>query len=201
VGSTLNPLHPMSLLSALVALLPLLSACGEGQRRVATPSSSTAVTNQAAPATTATFWYPAGTNQELKLIWVIQPAIDESEGGPRRPLEIIAQIGQAVHRVTLGPHDGVLIPSEQSFCNPSLKNATDVSLINFYTMGPETIVARRTQPTRLEILFTVEADDEPAKTHGTLATIPIPADAHIVDTIAKIVDGGREVPIDCSSKV
>jgi hypothetical protein len=93
----------------------------------------------------------------------------------------------------LGPQDGYLIPSEQSVCNPSLKNAEQVSVIRFYTMGPTAIVARRVQPTVLEISFTREADDEPAKTHGTLATLAIPADARIIDEVFE-----AEVPLDCS---
>ena len=140
-----------------------------------------------------------GRNQELELTWVVHPAVSESDGGPRRNLEIVARIGGAVHRVALGAHDGVLVPSEQSACDPSLKNAAEVSLIRFETMGPETIVARRVRPTLLEISFTVEADDEPAKTHGTLGTIPIPGDARVVDAVSEIVDGGEERPIDCSS--
>ena len=160
--------------AAIAALSLVLPACGHG-------------------------WYPRGHNQELELTWAVHPAVSESDGGPRRDLEIIARIGGAVHRVALGPHDGVLLPSEQSACNPSLKNATEVSLIRFETMGPETIVVRRVLPTLLEISFTVEADDEPAKTHGTLGTIQIPEGARVVDAISEIVDGDKERPIDCSS--
>jgi hypothetical protein len=101
----------------------------------------------------------------------------------------------------LGPQDGVLVPTEQSACSPSLKNAREVSVIRFYTMGPKTIVARRVQPTLLEISFTVEADDEPAKTHGTLGKIPIPADVRVVDAISEVDAGGKGKRFDCSSSV
>jgi hypothetical protein len=180
------PLPVRVVLAAITAFSLVLPACTHGQTRVVEPTASA-------------LWYPPGRNQELELTWALSPTLSESDGGPRRNLEIIARIGDAVHRVTLGPHDGVLLPFEQSACNPSLKNATEVSLIRLETMGPETIVARRVRPTLLEISFTVEADDEPAKTHGTLGTIPIPADARVVDAISEIVDGGEERPIECPS--
>ena len=132
--------------------------------------------------------------------WVVHPMASESEGGPRRNIEITARIEGATYRAALGAHDGVLFAEEQSARNPSLRTANQLSVIHFVTMGPETIVARRTQPTLLEIVFTVEADDEPAKLHGTLATIPIPADAHVVDAIYAIGAGGEKRAIDCSSK-
>jgi len=66
--------------------------------------------------------------------------------------------------------------------------------------GSGSVTASRTRPTLLEISFNVEADDEPAKLHGTLATIPIPADARVVDAICAIGSGGEKQAIDCSSK-
>lgn len=144
-------------------------------------------------------WYPPGTNQELRLTWTIHPIVGESDGGPKRKLEVVTRIGDAVKRVSLGPQVGTLLPSEQSVCNRALTDEIQVSVIRFHTMGPKTIVARRIQPTLLEIMYTVDADDEPSKTRGTLTTIPIPADARIVDAISEILEAGKESPLDCSS--
>lgn len=55
--------------------------------------------------------------------------------------------------MALGVHDGSIFAAEQSACNPALKGANRVSVIHFVTMGPETIVARRVQPSLLEISF------------------------------------------------
>ncbi len=186
---------------AVIGALSLLPpACKEGLVRVAASGPPSAATDRAAPPTASAPWYPSGRNQELTLTWAVYPIISESDGGPRRNLEVIARIGGAVQRVALGPHDGILLASEQSTCNPSLKKANEVSVIKFATMGPETIVARRVRPTLLEISFAREADDEPAKTHGTLATVAIPADARVVDAISEIDGEGQERAIDCSSK-
>lgn len=173
------------------------SASSERPVIAAAPSSAPVVV---APPAVSASWYPAGTNQELKLTWAVYPSQGEaSEAGPKRNLEIVARIGEAVKRVMLGPQFGTLAPSEQSVCNASLKSATDVSVIRFHTMGPKTFVARRTEPTVLEISWNVDADDSPEKTRGTSATIPIPADARIVDAIQDIRGQGNEAPFDCSA--
>jgi hypothetical protein len=178
---------------------PPTSASSAAPDITAAPPTSASLAASNTTAAPSAQWYPPGTNQELKLTWAVYPKTGESEGGPIRNLEVVARIGHAVKRVKLGPHDGYLIASQQSVCNPSLKNATVVSVINFYTMGPEIIFARRVQATLLEIAFTREVDDEPAKTHGTIATIPIPADARIVDAISDIRGAGKEGPFDCSA--
>ena len=101
-------------------------------------------------------------------------------------------------RVPLGPQFGTLSPSTLSVCDPALKKDALVSALYLHTMGPKTIVARRVQPGLLEISWTREADDAPEKIKGTIATIPIPPDARIVDAVQVIRSPGDEAPFDCS---
>jgi hypothetical protein len=101
--------------------------------------------------------------------------------------------------VRLNRHHGTLVPSQQSVCDPALKNRSVVSTIQLNTMGIETIVARRVEPTALEISFSVEADDEPSKTHGVLARIAVPAQARVIDQVIEVREDGTEAPLDCSS--
>ncbi len=165
---------------------------------VASATAPASASPPAEPKTEAGQWYPAGTNQELKLTWTVHPVQDDStDAGPKRDLELALRIGDAVKRVKLGPQFGALAPSEQSVCNASLKSATQVSVIHFHTMGPKTVSARRVQPGMLEISWNVEADDSPDKLHGTYATIPIPTDARIVDAIQDIRAAGKDEPFDC----
>jgi len=137
--------------------------------------------------------------RNVELTWVVHPSRggEASEGGPKREVEIVTRIGDAAERVSLGAHAGDLLPADQSPCDASLRDESRVSVLRFHGMGPKTLVARRVQPTRIEVTFKVDADDEPAKVAGTLATITVPADARIVDGIREIRDG-KEAPFACS---
>ena len=178
----------------------LLAAACRDARVGAAASSAPVATSGAAPVPAPSAWYPPGQGQHLELIWTLHSSIYETDGGPNRNLELVARVGSAVHRVALGVHGGSLFAAEQGACVPSLKSADQVSMIHFVTMAPETIVARRVGASLLEIHFDRDADDEPAKTHGRLATIGIPADARISDSIVMKGANGEERVIDCSSK-
>lgn len=184
---------------ALLFTILLASACRDA--RVRTGASNLPVaTSGAAPVPAPSAWYPPGQGQHLELIWTLHSSIYETDGGPNRNLELVVRVGGAVHCVALGVHGGSLFAAEQSACDPSLKSGDQVSVIHFVTMGPETIVARRVRASLLEIYFDRDADDEPAKTHGLLATIGVPADARFSDSIAMIGENGEERVIDCSSR-
>lgn len=132
------------------------------------------------------------------LTWTFSHVLGESDGGPERDLDVVLRVGDSVRRVSLGRQHGTLVPSEQSVCDPALKVAGVDSVVKLHTMGPKTLVARRVAPALLEISFTVDADDEPSKTHGVLATIPIPAEARIVEQVREVLEGGQEAPLACT---
>jgi hypothetical protein len=143
-------------------------------------------------------WYPEGKAQALKLTWAVYPSIAEGEAGPKRPIEVIARIGNATKRLKLGTHEGYLHPDEQSLCAPSLKSGNVASLLKLNTMGPKTLFAKRTSPDKIEVSFHVDADPEE---NGALGTIPIPADATISEAISDIQSAQDEAPFDCQDKV
>jgi hypothetical protein len=64
-------------------------------------------------------------------------------------------------------------------------------------MGPETLTVTRIQASELEVTFHVEADDEPAKLDGTLATLSIPARATIEEAILEMTGVASSRPVDC----
>lgn len=191
---------------SLVALLAVSSAACKKPDATATADASPAAAaseatvvveaDSAAPSEVGANWYPAGTNQEVKLSWAVYPKISESEAGERRNIEVVARIGTAVRRVMLGPHDGYLTPSKQSVCNPALKTGKTVAVLGLTTMGPRTFTADRVQPGLLEIVRHVMADPEE---HKVLARIPIPADARITDALVDIRSAGNEGPFDCAA--
>jgi len=149
------------------------------------------------PAPTASQREPQPAPPKLTLTWVLSTPISESDGGPARRVELVARSEHTIHRVDLGTHSGVLVPSEQSLCNPSLKGDSRVSVLIFATMGPETLTVTRIQASELEVTFHVEADDEPAKLDGTLATLSIPARATIEEAILEMTGVASSRPVDC----
>lgn len=165
----------MKLAIAIAACL--LTACSHEAPRSATPATSAPVAS---------------------LTWTFSRSLGESDGGPERDLDVVLRVGDSVHSVRLGRQHGTLVPSEQSVCDPALKGAGVVSVLALHTMGPKTIVARRVAPALLEISFTVDADDEPAKTHGVLATIHVPAEARVIEQVREVHEDGREAPLACT---
>lgn len=185
----------------LVSTLLVMVGCSpsEPAPAAASPKTASAPAPTSATPTPQSEEHPSATKQELSLTWVLGPTKDSgSEAGPERTVDVVVRVGESVKRVSLGAQQGELVPSQQSVCDASLKKSPDVSILHFYTMGPKTLTARRVRPESLEIIFDVAADDEPAKTHGTLATIPIPHDARIVEAVLDESSPGAGAAFDCS---
>jgi hypothetical protein len=176
----------------------LLTACAHPAPLGKEPAATVAIPS-ATSARLSDPPYPVTTDPVVSLTWQFSRTLGESDGGPERDLDVVVHVGGSVRRVRLNRHRGTLVPSQQSVCDGTLKDARIVSRIELNTMGPETIVARRVAPTVLEISFTVDADDEPAKTHGVLARIAIPAEARVIDQVREVREDGTEAPLDCSS--
>lgn len=187
---------------ATVCLLAFTVGCSEKPKDGAAPPAASSTANgttgaaadASAPDSDAR-WYPPGDNQELKLTWAIYPTTANDDlRGPKRMIEIIARVGSATKRLKLGTFHGLLSPSNQSLCAPSLKKGEVVSQIGLTTTGPRTLYAKRIAPDKLEISFHVDADPEE---NGVLGTIPVPAGASITEAISDIRSSTQEAPFDC----
>lgn len=187
---------------AMGCLLAFTVGCNEKPKDGAAPPAASSTANgttgsaaEAGAPDSDARWYPSGDNQELRLTWAIYPATaNEDLRGPKRMIEIIARVGSATKRLKLGTYNGILSPSNQSLCTPSLKKGDVVSQIGLTTTGPRTLYAKRTAPDKLEISFHVDADPEE---NGVLGTIPIPAGASITEAISDIRSSTQEAPFDC----
>lgn len=144
---------------------------------------------------------PPTASASATLTWSFGPILSDSEAGPQRAIVILFAASGNVRRFVLGRRQGVLVPSDQSVClPPSAKKGDVVSFVELNTMGETHLVARRVAPELIEVTFDVDADDEPAKLHGVLARIPVPAGLPIVDQVRVVREDGSVGPLDCTAR-
>jgi hypothetical protein len=144
---------------------------------------------------------PSSAPRAASLTWWFSPPLGDpdSEAGPEREIVVLFSAGAEVRRIALGRRQGALVPADQSVCRPDAKTGDVVSSVTLETMGVTHLLARRVAPGAIEISFTVEADDEPAKTHGTLARIAVPPGLAVVDHVLVARDNGTQRVLDCSA--
>ncbi len=196
---------------ASVATVAPTAPGASNEARPANPSSASSASHgsdAAAPPSSVTTLdappWPTAAKPALKLTWAVYPPVGQGETRTRK-LELVARVGDVARRLPLGSVMGALEPLNQSVCGSKQvaykKERGEVAKITFYIGGASTFAVRRVRPDLLEVASVSGPDGYcPANdcdVRRTYATIPIPADATIVEALRDISAPGQEAPFDC----
>lgn len=148
--------------------------------------------------------WPAGTNQELKLVWAAHPSHGQGEAATRN-LELVARIGNVERRFTVGPQRGALESRNLGVCGPKQvaykKVDGEIAKAVFGLAGHDIFVVKRPSPELLEIRSIQGPDGYCPKndcdTVRLIGKIVIPASAKVTESFVDVDGAGKERPIVC----